>query len=218
MTLSRDAILKQAQFLSFFSTPTYVVRLPQAAQINPALKTLILAKAEAETDGLMNSNVGGWHSGRDLLHWGGEPMRTLARAAIDCANRLTMDRKGQPQTPSWQISCWANVNHRGHANRRHSHPGCFWSGTYYVDDGSDTAGTDVAGQFELHDPRGVAAAVTPAQLAAGARRLSADQTLIRPQTGMMVLFPAWMPHSVRPYRGDRVRISVAFNLAYDKRG
>jgi hypothetical protein len=28
----------------------------------------------------------------------------------------------------------------------------------------------------------------------------------------MVLFPAWMMHQVRPYRGSSTRISVAFNL------
>jgi len=28
-----------------------------------------------------------------------------------------------------------------------------------------------------------------------------------------VLFPAWMTHQVRPYRGTAERISIAFNLA-----
>jgi hypothetical protein len=27
-----------------------------------------------------------------------------------------------------------------------------------------------------------------------------------------VLFPSWLLHAVRPYRGDRERISVAFNF------
>jgi len=29
----------------------------------------------------------------------------------------------------------------------------------------------------------------------------------------MVLFPAWMMHQVRPYRGNAERISIAFNLS-----
>jgi hypothetical protein len=29
----------------------------------------------------------------------------------------------------------------------------------------------------------------------------------------MVLFPAWLFHAVQPYKGDGVRISVAFNLS-----
>ena len=36
---------------------------------------------------------------------------------------------------------------------------------------------------------------------------------IRPVAGAMLLFPAWLSHAVRPYRGNGTRISVAFNLS-----
>jgi uncharacterized protein (TIGR02466 family) len=36
--------------------------------------------------------------------------------------------------------------------------------------------------------------------------------LIHPRSGQLVLFPSWLLHAVRPYRGDRERISVAFNF------
>ena len=147
------------------------------------------------------------------MDWGGEPIRVVADAAIGQAKKLTVDRKGRPRNIDWQIECWANVNGPGNANRRHSHPGCYWSGTYYVDDGEDGITEDVAGQFEFHDPRGVAAAVVPA-----CARQSRDEALVRPQSGSMVLFPSWVPHSVRPYRGRGLRISIAFNLAIGGRG
>jgi hypothetical protein len=35
---------------------------------------------------------------------------------------------------------------------------------------------------------------------------------IRPKSGWMVLFPAWVMHQVRPYHGTAERISIAFNL------
>ena len=35
---------------------------------------------------------------------------------------------------------------------------------------------------------------------------------IRPKSGRMVLFPAWVMHQVRPYHGTAERISIAFNL------
>jgi uncharacterized protein (TIGR02466 family) len=35
---------------------------------------------------------------------------------------------------------------------------------------------------------------------------------VQPKSGRMVLFPAWMMHQVRPYRGTAQRISIAFNL------
>ena len=42
--------------------------------------------------------------------------------------------------------------------------------------------------------------------------LGASQTVI-PRAGMMILFPSWLQHGVRPYRGRGQRISVAFNLS-----
>jgi uncharacterized protein (TIGR02466 family) len=44
--------------------------------------------------------------------------------------------------------------------------------------------------------------------------LSAGATeRVMPKAGKMVIFPAWMMHGVRPYRGNAQRISIAFNLA-----
>jgi hypothetical protein len=36
--------------------------------------------------------------------------------------------------------------------------------------------------------------------------------MIRPRPGLMFLFPSFLLHAVRPYRGSASRISVAFNL------
>ena len=36
---------------------------------------------------------------------------------------------------------------------------------------------------------------------------------IRPRPGLLFLFPSWLFHQVRPYRGDGLRISIAFNLS-----
>ena len=36
--------------------------------------------------------------------------------------------------------------------------------------------------------------------------------LIRPRAGLLVLFPSWLSHGVRPYAGTDVRISIALNL------
>jgi hypothetical protein len=36
---------------------------------------------------------------------------------------------------------------------------------------------------------------------------------IRPRPGLLFLFPSWLFHQVRPYRGAGLRISIAFNLS-----
>jgi uncharacterized protein (TIGR02466 family) len=36
---------------------------------------------------------------------------------------------------------------------------------------------------------------------------------VRPKAGRLVMFPAWLLHQVRPYKGKAQRISIAFNLS-----
>jgi uncharacterized protein (TIGR02466 family) len=73
----------------------------------------------------------------------------------------------------------------------------------------------LGGEFEIQDPRGVGPAMYAPTLAFNfpAGRSVGASELIRPQAGLLVLFPAWLSHQVRPYHGDRARISVAFNLS-----
>ena len=35
---------------------------------------------------------------------------------------------------------------------------------------------------------------------------------VRPKADRLVMFPAWLLHQVRPYRGNAQRMSIAFNL------
>ena len=46
----------------------------------------------------------------------------------------------------------------------------------------------------------------------GGLSVGASET-IPPKAGRMVMFPAWLLHEVRPYRGSAERISIAFNLS-----
>src|SRR5437588_455185 len=81
-----------------------------------------------------------------------------------------------------------------------SHPGSFWSAVYYVDDGGIDADPSRGGELEFMDPRGPGPAMYAPQLAYGSAGLSvgANET-VRPRTGRMVMFPAWLLHQVRPY-------------------
>ncbi|HMB78158.1 MAG TPA: 2OG-Fe(II) oxygenase family protein [Kiloniellaceae bacterium] len=207
MSETQQQLLKATTFLACFGTPAFVFWLPDAQRLNQALKKTILAREAAQT-GLTNSNVGGWHSGRDFADWGGPALEELLNIAKGFANQITLDRQGRRAHPAWRVECWANVNRRGHANKRHSHPGCFLSGSYYVDVGEAGLTPHCGGRFRFHDPRAAASTLTPATAEAAENRPD-----IRPEAGMMLLFPSWMPHSVERYDGAGTRISIAFNLA-----
>ncbi len=192
-----------------FPTPVAIAKLPDADALNTALSAVILER-EAKDPGTQHSNLGGWQSPWDLEAWGGPATARVLEAARTLATQLTADRQGNPVEIDWKINCWANVNRRGHGNESHSHPGAFWSGSYYVADG----GQGMGGEFEVRDPRGVAPAMYAPLLTfagPGGPSLGAAEQ-IAPVAGMMVLFPSWLQHAVRPYRGDAARISIAFNL------
>jgi uncharacterized protein (TIGR02466 family) len=200
-----------------FATPLAAVTLADHQGLDAALKARILERRTQET-GVAASNVGGWHSA-EFQSWSGAAGVRLIEAARQLVDRLTLtDAAGTLARAAinWRVTAWANVSGAGDSNRPHGHPGAFWSGVYWVDDGGADADETVGGLFEMHDPRGLLPAMyAPALHFAidGCEDAGTARTLT-PKAGMMILFPAWLSHAVTPYRGTRPRISVAFNFSF----
>jgi uncharacterized protein (TIGR02466 family) len=197
-----------------FATPVAALEVPDAETRNAELAAIILKK-RAGTPSVQASNAGGWHSDREIIAWGGRHVGHILDLAKETANRLTADRNGNPVKLAWSAMAWANVNGPGDANICHYHPGAFWSGTYYVDDGGCASDHSLGGEFEMLDPRGAGPGMyAPTLKFAGedGQSVGAAET-IRPRPGLLFLFPSWLFHQVRPYRGAGLRISIAFNLS-----
>jgi uncharacterized protein (TIGR02466 family) len=197
-----------------FATPVAALELPDATTRNAELAAIILKRRE-ETPSVQASNAGGWHSDREIAQWGGGHVSHILQLAKEVANHLTADRHGNAVRPPWDVMAWANVNGPGDANICHYHPGAFWSGTYYVADGGCATDHSLGGEFEMLDPRGAGPGMyAPTLKFSGedGQSVGAAET-IRPRPGLLFLFPSWLFHQVRPYRGDGLRISIAFNLS-----
>lgn len=197
-----------------FATPVAAVELPDAQARNQALADVILRRRDGSAS-VQASNAGGWHSDREFLDWGGDRGREVITMARSVANQLTADREGKTVNAAWKVHAWANVNGTGDSNLCHYHPGSFWSGTYYVDDGGCADDPSLGGEFEMLDPRGAGPAMyAPTLKFAGEDGASVGGAeAIKPRPGLLFLFPSWLHHQVRPYRGTRLRISIAFNLS-----
>ena len=204
----------QLTVLNLFPTPLVAATLPEAEALNQELKRIILAR-EAAGESVERSNHGGWQSTWDLHQWGGEPMQRVLHFARNVVEQITVTRDGQRHELHWRINSWANVNRRGHGNQFHTHPGALWSASYYVDDGGVADDRSLGGEFEIQDPRGVAPVMYAPYLTFpgpdGAALGEAQR--LTPRSGMLLVFPSWLSHGVRPYRGTRERISIAINFS-----
>ncbi|MDE1466871.1 2OG-Fe(II) oxygenase family protein [Aurantiacibacter sp. D1-12] len=199
-----------------FATPFVIDRLQSEAGI-AMLRDAIFAEMDRDRKGVSISNIGGWHSNTQMLEWGGEAAKALVFKAITMAEEASVDVKSPDASRfGWHAELWANVSEKGNANQYHTHPGSFWSIVAYVDDGYE--GDDdptLGGELQLLDPRSPMVQMTAPDLrmkdASGAAQ--AHEISIRPQTGMIVMFPSWLQHAVRPFYGEGTRISVAINLS-----
>jgi uncharacterized protein (TIGR02466 family) len=205
----------QAQAASLFETPLIIDQVTDPETLNALLRDAIIEQMGA-TEGLAISNIGGWHSGTNMLDWGGEPANQLCSKIVDAVDRFTVDiRAGESRRHGWLPEMWANVSPSGASNRHHCHPGSYWSAVYYVDDGYEgSLDRSLGGELVLYDPRMPMVRMTAPDLRF--RRPGAepehDEVRLRPATGRIVIFPSWLNHSVAEFRGSGTRISIAVNL------
>ena len=208
----------KAQRGMLFETPIVSAHLENSENFLADLKARILSKREIDNAGLKRSNIGGWHSDTDMMTWGGNAAKELSEKVIALTHRMSHFADTNAENIEWNIQMWANVTPKGGSNHIHVHPGNLWSAVLYVDmGGADENGDNIeglGGEFYFEDPR----FPTNSMHHPGFRVLGMDnkpqsvQPEIRPKRGDILMFPSWLKHGVRPYLGDKNRISIAINL------
>lgn len=196
-----------------FVTPVLLARAGEDRVSVDELRGSILGH-RSRHPGIQRSNIGGWHSDTDMTQWGGDAARRLAAFAIEQVGAHMVDvAAGGKRKFDWGVEMWANVNGPGSANQLHCHPGSFWSGVYYADP-AGSGETGVGGELLLEDPRYPMAYMNIPDLLLRYSNTEPmrSQHAIVPEPGLLVLFPSWLRHSVRPYSGTGERISIAMNL------
>jgi uncharacterized protein (TIGR02466 family) len=88
----------------------------------------------------------------------------------------------------------------------HSHPNNFLSGVYYVETPPE------ADTINFHDPRIQTSIIRPpvTELTAA----NTDQVVVKVAPGSLLVFPAYLQHSVGPNASGQERISVSFNVMF----
>ena len=199
--------LEKARWGSLFASPLLAHVWADGPELNAQLKDAILEHAR-RNPGKELTNVGGWHSETGRLEFCGHAGELLIGHMREMTEEATLRLFGEfgrrPERLNWTLNAWANVNAPGDFNKVHTHPGAAWSGVYFIDTGwSDPAAEGTA--LHLSDPN-------PLRTSIFFPELSSSNVLIKPEPGLMILFPSYVPHGVLPHRGDHSRISIAFNV------
>ena len=197
-----------------YPTPVLLRHWPLAGTHNPELREQILAK-RAASGGVQVSNRGGWQSKDDLLAWGGPAVTAFIEWIRACVFQIYVAHRGDAFAAYLNetgnrlqllLTAWANINGRGNFNTPHNHPGCHWSGVYYVD------APPGSGLLALQDPR---PNINMANLGNDMLDLfPGSERTLEPREGLTVVFPSWLQHGVTVHESDEERISIAFNVRF----
>ena len=202
-----------------FGTPLLSILWPNVDVLNKQLSTVILT-AERSDLGVRRSNLSGWQSSGTLTGWPDPAVSSLLQIINQATGRL-MAQLGvidpnNTATVNWSTVAWANVNRRGDSNCIHHHNNsgvCFWSGIYYVAASGDAE--SAGGHLVLRNPSANGHIARLTQAPDSLRQRFKTECVIRPQSGLLLLFPSWLEHWVTPHCGEEPRISVAFNIRID---
>jgi len=150
-----------------------------------------------------HSNIGGWHSERDLdakLGDGSPSSNRLLQLFAGFSEPMMEFIRAYPakfetivkESYDWNYAgAWFNIAFGGSYNAPHTHPGSQISAAYYIRTEESTKEYPFSGKIDfIHEN---------------------IQYGCHPTDGTLILFPSTMLHWVHPYYGSKLRICLSFN-------
>ena len=194
-----ESPIERSEILPVFPTFIWKVHLRRslADRINHDVLAKLAAVRETISPGQGWQSEQNWHAIPELAGL----VAAVERSVAGVLRFLHVAHAGFEIT-----GCWVSVNAKGAAHRVHTHPNNFLSCVYYVQaqPGADT--------INFHDPRIQTSIMRPpvTQLTGE----NTDQAVVQVQDGTLLLFPAWLPHSVDANSSDQSRVSVSCNIMF----
>ena len=192
----------------FFSTPIWTSKIKNSENINNEMYKYIILLQKKDPLGIIKSNFKGWHSKNFNLQ-DETPKKFIESIKKDINNSLN-DMSWDLNSQSAHIkSMWAIINEQNAWNQKHHHSNSDISAAYYVN------AHENCGDIVFYDPR--PARVYKHPIANKPNNLNATVNSIKPESGLLVLFPSYLEHSVNPNMSNKKRIVISFNLSVDKK-
>lgn len=179
------------------------------AEFNDALEPCVLTHPTLGKGPSGNATRHGQHTD-ELLVEPSEPIAALERIIREAVGRYSAQVERDPTHPlagwqpkDWRLTAWAVVMARQGHQLPHTHPRGWLSGVYYarIPESVRAEDSDHAGWIEFGRPGPSFKCHSESPL-----------RLVRPEEGLMVLFPSYLYHRTIPYHSEETRISIAFDV------
>ena len=197
--------MKNYQIYKLFPTPVFHFKLENYQELNIELESYILDLKKKDKDGQRKSNYGGWHS-RFFDQKNHKTPKKFASIIQNFLKKIFTDEMGWEYNPDKiKITVmWSIINKKGSFNIQHNHPNAYLSAAYYVKVPKNS------GNIKFLDPK-VQKNIRYPKIK-NYTDVSAAMVEITPKEGDLLIFPAYLYHSVGENLSEHDRIIVSFNV------
>ena len=193
------------QILKLFSQPVFRFKLEDHKNINSDLLKYIYDLQKTNPLGVKKSNINGWHSKSFDLTDPNNPPNIFFKL-INNHIQNVFKNYGWIYNES-KVKCtsmWAIINKKNSFNIEHTHSNNYLSAAYYVKAPIN------CGNFKASNPNIINRNIYPK--AEKATELNSNTVTIKVDEGDLLIFPAYLPHSVEENKSDEDRVIISFNL------
>ena len=189
-----------SQMMPLFAVPVWAQVLePDVAE---SLNENLLEQVEILGRDVPDKEVG-WQTRNDLhtLDEFGQMVEI-----IGAASKRVLEMLKVAPAPFEITGSWMNIKPRGVGHPLHSHQNNYLSGVYYV------KAPEGADSISFHDTRTERRIILPRLLEE--TPLTARTMHIPVKTGILIMFPSWLQHTVKENPSEETRVSLAFNIMF----
>jgi len=189
--------------LKLFPQPIFKYQVDNYKKINEELLKHIYDLHDDDNVGVKKSNINGWHSKPFDLK---DNIPNKFYSHINNYIKDVFNKYGWEYIDTKVVctSMWAIINKKGNFNIEHTHPNNYLSAAYYVKAPKN------CGNFKATNPNILNRHIRAK--AEQANELNSNSASIKINEGDLIIFPAYLPHSVEENKSDEDRVIVSFNI------
>ena len=191
--------------LKLFPQPVFKYQIDNYKKINVELTKYIYELNKKDNIGVNKSNINGWHS-RSFDFNEKENVPNKFYSHINSYIEDVFSKLGweYDKTKIKCTSMWAIINKKGNFNIEHTHPNNYLSAAYYV------KAPENCGNFKATNPNILSRHIRAKTKQAN--ELNSNSASIKINEGDLLIFPAYLPHSVEENKSNEDRVIVSFNI------